>query len=94
MKIRRRRPRQLESASTAENGRVALRDMPARRIHPLLIFLLERGVGIGEGARMIGLSERMLRDVVGWKAQLSSYRGSRIAVDLGFASHADLFPDP
>ncbi|MBX3197264.1 MAG: hypothetical protein KF850_34415 [Labilithrix sp.] len=63
-----------------------LRDMPTRRIHPLAIYLMERDVGVARGAALIGVSERMLREVVAWRKRFARYRerelSSVLAIDL------------
>lgn len=62
-------------------------------VHPLQTYLLERGVGIAEGARLLSVSERRLRDVLRWRSRLLWWREAEIAADLGTATEV-LFPPP
>jgi len=82
--------RQIGTTATHE-GRARLLAMPVRRAHPILVFLQERGVGIGEGAALLGVGERTLRSWMTWSSRPTDHRASDIAVDLGMRP-ADLFP--
>jgi hypothetical protein len=77
--------------STSE-GRALLRAMPTHPLHPLAIYLQERGVGIGRGAALLGVSERALREVLAGRARFVWWRERDIAIDLGFTDPEQLFP--
>lgn len=68
-----------------------LRAMPTRALHPLHVYLLERGIGIAEGARYLGMSERALREIIAWRSRPRVRRRTYIAEQLGFEGDA-LFP--
>lgn len=66
--------------------------MPLVRVHPLRLYLLlRRDVGIADGARLLGVSERALRDVLTWRRRFAFWREREIAVGLG-DDVASLFP--
>jgi hypothetical protein len=72
-------------------SRARLAAMKTRPVHPLALYLLERGIGIGEGARLLCVSVRALREVLSGRARFVEWRESGIASDLGMAVET-LFP--
>ncbi len=81
----------LERFTGLTSSRLRLRAMPASTIHPLQIFLLERGVSLVDGARLLGVSVRTLHRWFTGAAAPTYYVAQHIAVDLGVDVDA-LFP--
>ena len=77
----------------AHPGRAELRSLPAKRLHPLALYLLERDVGVARGAELLGVSERRLRDVLAGRARFVWWKECEIASDLG-CERDQLFPRP
>ena len=77
-------------------GAAQLRAMPVVKrvppLHPLRILLEERDVGIAEGARLLGVSERSLRAVLTWKARFPWRKAEALARALGRVAE-ELFPE-
>ena len=60
--------------SSTRSRREKLRAMPTVGIHPLRRYLEDRGVGIAEGAKLLGVSERALREVLAWRTRFAFWR--------------------
>lgn len=69
-----------------------LRAMPTTTIHPLQIYLLERGVTLVDGARLLGVSVRTLHRWFTGVAVPTYYMAQHIAVDLGVTA-GTFFPE-
>ncbi len=68
-----------------------LRDMPRKPIHPLDLYLQERGVSRAKAAMMLGTTEKILTWIIReWKRPTDA---EFIANALGFKSVEEIFPD-
>ena len=76
-------PATTSTRSDEPPGPAKLRAMPAIRAvtprHPLRIYLEVRGVGIAEGASLLAVSERLLREVLAHRRRFPNWREQWIA---------------
>jgi lambda repressor-like predicted transcriptional regulator len=66
--------------------------VPPRPVHPLQLFLLERGLALATAARYLGMSLRSLKDVIAWRYRPRPERRETIARELRMTV-AQLFPE-
>ena len=79
-------------------GFAELRSMPVvrsvpKKVHPLRVYVEERGLRLRTAAEHLGVSERWLRSVVNWTYRVPNRKARWIARALGEDPTA-LFPDP
>ena len=76
-------PDLLSLAPDGPPGLALLRAMPVVRevlpIHPLRVYIVSRGLGLAEAADLLGVSERSLRDVLGWRSHFPRRKAQFIA---------------
>lgn len=79
-----------KGATTRAQRLHELRDMPSRPLHPLDVYLQERGVSRAKAAVMLGTTEKILTWIIReWKQPTDA---EFIAKELGFKEVEGIFP--
>jgi len=79
-----------KDATTRAQRLHELRDMPRKPLHPLDVYLQERGVSRAKAAAMLGTTEKMLTWIIrDWKRPADA---EFLAKALGFNDVAEIFP--
>jgi hypothetical protein len=69
-----------------------LREMARSEVHPLRLYLLERGVTLPQAAAAFDMSERKLQDIISWRRPMPDHQRGALALLLGYASADAVFP--
>jgi hypothetical protein len=69
-----------------------LRAKPRKRIHPLRLYLLERGVSLKDGAKYLNVHVRTIMNLVAWQTAPNVAWRDHVARELGFKDPERLFP--
>jgi hypothetical protein len=80
-------------AEDAERERALqdLRNRPRAPLHPLFVFIRERGLSLSAAANILGQDVRTLRNIISWKHEPHRKRKEAIAAGLGVKNWGDLF---